>query len=145
MRKGMWKETAKRLASIFLAGMILAATVVTPVSAVHTYYWPDAVTADAMAIKNWTWTAEGEEAARNPSVGLVPTGLSQQETALMGGYTSKFWFQAEKAKTITIPGTSAELPVRTVIIPDFLRLWGRRLPSRRCIIPPTAWEIIRIF
>ena len=62
MRKGMWKETAKRLASIFLAGMILAATVVTPVSAVHTYYWPDAVTADAMAIKNWTWTAEGEEA-----------------------------------------------------------------------------------
>ena len=109
MRKGMWKETAKRLASIFLAGMILAATVVTPVSAVHTYYWPDAVTADAMAIKNWTWTAEGEEAARNPSVGLVPTGLSQQETALMGGYTSKFWFQAEKAKTITIPGTSAEL------------------------------------
>ena len=75
MRKGMWKETAKRLASIFLAGMILAATVVTPVSAVHTYYWPDAVTADAMAIKNWTWTAEGEEAARNPSVGLVPTGF----------------------------------------------------------------------
>ena len=38
MRKGMWKETAKRLASIFLAGIILAATVVTPVSAVHTYY-----------------------------------------------------------------------------------------------------------
>lgn len=109
MRKGMWKETAKRLASIFLAGMILTTTVVTPVFAVHTYYWPDAISADAMEIKNWTWTPEGEEAARNPSVGLVPTGLSQQETALMGGYTSKFWFQDERAKTITIPGTSTEL------------------------------------
>ena len=109
MRKGMWKETAKRLSSILLAGMILTTTVAPPVFAVHTYYWPDAISADAMEIKNWTWKAEGEAAALAPSVGLIPTGLSQQETALMGGYTSKFWFQDEKAKTITIPGTSAEL------------------------------------
>lgn len=100
--------------------------------AVHTYYWPDAISADAMDIKNWTWKAEGEAAALAPSVGLIPTGLSQQETALMGGYTSKFWFQDEKAKTITIPGTSAELdfqnfitvtlPAQTVITPVSLHL-----------------------
>ena len=88
MRKGMWKETEKRLSSILLAGMILTTTVATPVFAVHTYYWPDAISADAMEIKNWTWKAEGEAAALAPSVGLIPTGLSQQETALMGGYTS---------------------------------------------------------
>lgn len=43
MRKGMWKETAKRLSSILLAGMILTTTVAPPVFAVHTYYWPDAL------------------------------------------------------------------------------------------------------
>ena len=50
MRKGMWKENAKRLSSILLAGMILTTTVAPPVFAVHTYYWPDAISADAMEI-----------------------------------------------------------------------------------------------
>ena len=100
MRKGMWKETAKRLASIFLAGMIPGDRGYTGFCSSYLLL-ADVVTADAMAIKNWTWTAEGEEAARNPSVGLVPQDYHRVETALMGGYTSKFWFQAEKAKTIT--------------------------------------------
>lgn len=96
MRKGMWKETAKRLSSILLAGMILTTTVAPPVFAVHTYYWPDAISADAMEIKNWTWKAEGEAAALAPSVGLIPTGLSQQETALMGGVS--FGFRTKRPK-----------------------------------------------
>lgn len=107
MNRKKWNAQTRRAVSILLAFVTLATTLATPVFAVHTYYWPDAVSPDAMAVKNWTWSEEGEAGAA--AGGLTPTGLSQQETALMGGYTSKFWFQDEHARTITIPGTSAEI------------------------------------
>lgn len=108
MKKTEWEEGLRRTGTLLLVCIILVMTLAIPVFAVHTYYWPDAISPDAMEIKNWTWIAEGEKSAES-QYGLTPTGLSQQETALMGGYTSKFWFQNEKGRTIPIPGTETEL------------------------------------
>lgn len=108
MKRMEWRERLRRTGAFLLVCIMIMMTLAIPVFAVHTYYWPDAISPDAMEIRNWTWSAEGEKSAEN-QFGLTPSGLSQQETALMGGYTSKFWFQNEKDKTIPIPNTAKEL------------------------------------
>ena len=96
----MIKVKLKRITALLLSGIMIASSLATPAYAIYSYYSMDALTDADRAIKDWTWSADAEEQAKR--IPLTPTGLSQQQTAIMGGYTTKFWFQDEAAKTVTI-------------------------------------------
>lgn len=109
MKRKKWKEKMKRIAALLLVGAILTTTVAAPAFAVNSYYYPDALTGEQLDIKEWTWSAAGEKDATDHK--LTPTGLSQQQTGIMGGSTTKFWFQNEKSRstTVTVDGKTIEI------------------------------------
>ena len=86
----MIKVKLKRITALLLSGIMIASSLATPAYAIYSYYSMDALTDADRAIKDWTWSADAEQEALDPLVGLTPTGLSQQQTAIMGGYTTKF-------------------------------------------------------
>lgn len=90
----------RRVIALLLVNIIIASALVTPAYAIYSYYSEAALTGEDKRLKEWTWSSDGEKAAL--TIPLIPTGLSQQQTALMGGYTTKFWFQNVKAKTASI-------------------------------------------
>ncbi len=102
MKTNKQRMSLKRLTALFLSGIMLALPIANSVYGVYSYYAPSNVTAEEAQIRDWTWSAEGETAAINPRVNLIPTGLSQQQTGLMGDAFSKFWFVVEKNKTANV-------------------------------------------
>ena len=107
----MIKVKLKRITALLLSGIMIASSLATPAYAIYSYYSMDALTDADRAIKDWTWSADAEQEALDPLVGLTPTGLSQQQTAIMGGYTTKFWFQDEGAKTVTINHNGKDIEI----------------------------------
>lgn len=103
------KSRTRRIMALFLLNIMIVSILVKPVYAVYSYYSENDLAGDDKKIKEWTWSSAGENDAL--VVPLTPTGLSQQQTALMGGYTTKFWFQDVKAKTVSVDceGQSIEI------------------------------------
>lgn len=99
-----------RLTAFILACTTFGTAMASPAYAVYSYYSPSILEAGDAAIRDWTWSAAAEGKAVN-DFKLIPSGLSQQQTAVMGGYTTKFWFQDEKSKSASYDwnGTSVEV------------------------------------
>lgn len=105
----MIRVKLKKITALLLSGIMIASSLATPAYAIYSYYSMDALTDADKAIKEWTWSADAEDRAKK--IPLTPTGLSQQQTAIMGGYTTKFWFQDEKAKSVTINHNGKEIEI----------------------------------
>lgn len=84
----MIRVKLKKITALLLSGIMIASSLATPAYAIYSYYSMDALTDVDKAIKDWTWSADAEDRAKK--IPLTPTGLSQQQTAIMGGYTTKF-------------------------------------------------------
>lgn len=104
------RKRRTRLTALILACTTFGSAMASPAYAVYSYYSPSILEAGDAAVRDWTWSAAAEGKAVN-DFKLIPSGLSQQQTAVMGGYTTKFWFQDEKSKSASYDwnGTSVEV------------------------------------